>query len=108
MPTKVTEQEQADAMEQLRELFPEKSTVTTLVRHVTSSGMGRSISVLAVQNGDIEDVSYLVRRVVGRELDRTHGGVKVKGAGMDMTFALVYDLALRLYGNGYALNKRNI
>lgn len=108
MPTKVTEKEQADAMEQLKVLFPEKSTVTTLVRHVSQSGTSRSISVLAIQDGAIEDVSYLVRRVVERDLDRRHGGVKVSGAGMDMTFALVYDLAHKLYGNGYALNKRNI
>jgi multidrug efflux pump subunit AcrB len=104
------QQDQADAIARLRGNFPAGGTVHTVIRHVTSSGMGRSISVLATDGAEIWDVSYLVARALGWKLDQTHGGVKVAGAGMDMTFHLVYTLSQTLYGahEGYALNRRNI
>ena len=104
-------QEQAEAIETLRRDFPQDSTVHTVIRHVTSSGMSRSISVLCVgEDDDIYDVSYLVARALGWRVDQTHGGVKVNGAGMDMAFHLVYSLSQTLYGvhEGYALKHRHI
>lgn len=96
-------------IEQLREDFPRGSTVHTVIRHVTSSGMGRTISVLfAVPNGEIYDMSYAAARALGWSMDHRRGGVKVQGAGMDMAFHLVYSLAQALYGDGYALNQRHV
>ncbi|AXH49812.1 hypothetical protein KNU02_gp87 [Gordonia phage Pleakley] len=95
----------AEALERLRKIFPPKSTATTIVRHVTASGMGRSISVLA-PTGDpatdrypIMDVSGDVARVLGWKIDNDRGGVYVQGCGMDMTFHLVYSLARALYAD---------
>lgn len=108
MTKNVDEKEQADTIERLKALFPEGSTVVTVLRHVSQSGTTRAISVLANGEQGPDDVSYLVRRVVEREMDHKHGGITVRGTGMDMAFSLVYDLAAHLYGNGYALKQRTI
>jgi len=107
---KITADEKADAITRLTVMFPKNSPVHTVVRNVSASGMTRSISVLHHEDGSeiIEDVSYLVRRALGLQVDPKRGGVKVQGAGMDMSFHLVYSLAQALYGDGYALSNRSI
>src|ERR1044072_63432 len=112
MPTKIQQkqQDQADAIARLRGNFPAGSTVHTVIRHVSRSGMQRSISVLATDGAEIWDVSYLVARALDWRFDQAHGGVKVNGAGMDMAFYLVYPLSQTLHGahEGYALKPRHI
>jgi hypothetical protein len=100
--------EQVEAMTRLRELFPVGSTVHTVLRHTTTSGMTRWISVLvADQTGAISDVSHLVSRVgVGSTDNGPRDGVKMTGAGMDMGFALVYNLGVAMYGDGYSFIHR--
>lgn len=91
-------QEQTDAIAELRKLFPVGSTVPTILRHVSKSGMSRAISVIGPTLGD---VSHLVARAGVAKLDRAHGGLKMGGCGMDMGFALVYSLSRTLYPNGH-------
>jgi hypothetical protein len=88
-----------EAREQLREMFPPGSTAKTILRHVTSSGMGRSISVISPE---CEDITWLVMRAgdFGRFDDR-NGGIKRGGCGMDMGFDLVYSLSRTLYRDGF-------
>jgi hypothetical protein len=93
--------EQAEALENLREHFPVGSTVHTVLRHVTKNGMSRSISVIVPTGDGINDVSWLVAKALDRKFDVDHGGVKMGGAGMDMGFALAYDLSRSLYPNGF-------
>lgn len=97
----------AEARERLTEMFPKGSKVHTVVKHVTSSGMGRTIAVLAINGDEIYDVSYSVARVLGWKID-DRGGVYVQGCGTDMCFHLVYTLAQKLYNDGYALTARGI
>lgn len=99
--TKSQQSEQNEARETLRRLFPPGSTVYTVLRHVSRSGMSRSISVLHQDADGISDVSYLVARALGEKLDRERGGVKVAGCGMDMGFSLVYNLSATLYPDGF-------
>lgn len=115
----------AEATERLHELFPAGSEVTTVVTHVTRSGMGRTIKVLGNRRGPdghmrITNVSGDVARVLGWQIDRQTGDVYVQGCGMDMCFHLVYSLARTLYGDwamdllpgtrdaGYSLTSRTI
>lgn len=111
----------AEAIERLRKMFPHDSVATTVVRHVTRSGMSRSISVLTVDaDGEIRDVSYDVARVLGWSLDRDNGGVQVQGCGMDMAFHMVYSMSRIIHADtgytrrdggrdaGYAVSKRSI
>lgn len=100
--TKKEQSEQEEARATLREMFPPGSTVHTVLRHVSRSGMSRSISVLhSDDRGNISDVSWAVARATGNKFDRDRGGVKVGGCGMGMGFAVVYDLSWSLYRDGF-------
>jgi hypothetical protein len=97
--------EREDAKTHLRELFPPGSFVSTVTRHVSRSGMQRTISVLATKDGEIRDVSWAVARALDWRFDRDRGGVKVNGCGMDMGFHLVHSLSYSIYGEYKCLGK---
>lgn len=85
----------------LRGMFPIGSTVHTVLRHVSQSGLTRAISVVRVENGQVYDASYLVARALGMKLDLNWSGIKVGGVGMDMGYHLVYSLSRALYADGF-------
>lgn len=100
--TKAQETERAEAIAELRKMLKPGTTVSTILRHVSSSGMSRSISaVIADKQGRVITLDWLLVRAGIGTFDRTHGGIKMGGCGMDMGFALVYDLSRTLYLNGY-------
>lgn len=106
-------EERNDAIKALRDDYGLRpgSTVSTVMTHLSRSGMRRSIKLLVPatvtdRHGErlgISDVSWAVARAVGWRFDRDHGGVIVDGAGMDMGFHVVYTLSSVLYEDGYAL-----
>lgn len=111
---KTTKTERDQAIERLREWFPKGSTVYTILRHVSRSGMQRTIGLVSLRGQedgretnpnavDIRHPNYAASEVLGYTLDKQREGVKVGGCGMDMGFAVVYDLARVLYDDGYAL-----
>lgn len=99
--TKAQQEVEQKARERLREVCKPGDTLHTILRHVSRSGMSRSISVVISGEDEPWDVSYLVARALGRKIDQTNGGVKVSGCGMDMGFALVYELSYALYPDGF-------
>ena len=90
-----------EACEQLRAMLPPSATVHTVMRHVSKSGMSRAISLVVCDNGQPFDISYLAARATGQKIHQTYGGLKISGAGMDMGFALVYNLSSVLYPDGF-------
>lgn len=88
----------AEAILKLREMLPPGSTVKTILRHVSRSGMMRSISPMI----DGEDYSWLVGRALDMRFDQKNGGLRIGGCGMDMGFALVYNLSQVLYPKGFS------
>lgn len=106
---KITALERTEQLNKLRAWFPKGSTVYTICRHVSRSGMQRTIGVVALMTDgkntgvDIRHPNYSVSRVLGYPEDRQRNGVKVNGCGMDMGFDVAYNLARALYDDGYAL-----
>jgi hypothetical protein len=100
----MNKKEQSAAIEKLRETFKAGDTVYTVLRHVSRSGMQRSISVLDKGNNDI---SWLVARALGRTIDQKNGGVKVTGYGMDMGFELVYNTSYWIHRDGFGCIGKN-
>lgn len=96
--TKASEQERDDAIKRLREEIKPGETLQTILRHVSSSGMSRSISIIQIKRGTTFDWTWLVARAIGEKIDQKHEGIKIQGAGMDMGFELVYRLSVALYG----------
>ena len=108
---KHTKAEIAEALENARRFFPEGSTVFTIVRDVSRSGMSRNISVVTIHDGSngtkyAMHPNYCVSVILGLQLASSwhNDAVKVKGGGMDMAWWLVDYLSHELYGRGDALN----
>lgn len=99
---KCSKEEKEKALEYLRDYCKPGTTVYTVLRHVSDSGMTRDISlhVITQDNGKpgIYDISYLVARAEGYSRNRDNGGVRVSGCGMDMGFHLVMNLSYCLHG----------
>lgn len=98
-------EEREGAQEKLREILSPGTTVYTVLRQVSRSGLTRRLSCLVLREGTILDITYLVALVTSFPLDRS-GFLVVRGAGMDVGFHVVYELASTLFGNGYALDHR--
>lgn len=94
---------EAETLDQLREWMPKGSTVYTILRHVSRSGMRRSIGLVVFKDGYALHPNYRTCEVLGRRQSKDDDGVICDGGGMDMGFDLVYSLAHKLYGDGYAL-----
>lgn len=104
--SKHTKAEIAEALENARRWFPEGSTVFTIVRDVSRSGMSRNISIVTIHDDPERGQyalhpNYCVSVILGLRLGRD--AVRVNGCGMDMAWALVDDLSHKLYGRGDAL-----
>lgn len=74
-------------------------TVSTVLHHVSRSGMLRRISLYVGDGGDVRCIDHYAATVTGhKESDK--GGIVMTGCGMDMGFALVYALGAALWPNG--------
>jgi hypothetical protein len=93
--------ERDEAIAKLRDILKPGDTVWTILRHVSASGMSRSISTVIKGKDGPEDISWLVCRATDDTFDRKHDGIKVGGCGMDMGFDLVYRLGRALFPKGF-------
>ncbi len=110
-------QEQKDALKYLRKIIKPGDTIHTVVKHVSKSGMMRVISFYipttqqrteydakgaprVVNRKSIACIDYWIKRAIGYTFHRDHGGLKVNGCGMDMGFAVVYELGAAMWPNG--------
>ena len=85
------------AKDQLRETLLPGSTAYTILRQVSSSGLSRHISVIGP---DHEYLDGLVALALDYPTARD-GSLRIGGCGMDMGFAVVYDLSVTLYPHGF-------
>lgn len=78
-----------------------KPQLYTVLRHVSGSGMSRSISLCYVnKQGVICELDYWLCKALGYTFDKNNGGVKVSGCGMDMGYHLVYNVGAAVYPKG--------
>ena len=106
---RVTKSQAADAAACLRKLLRPGRTVYTVLRHVSRSGMMRSIDLYVIvppRDGypaDIRCITGSVAAVLGYPIDRGNGGLRVCGCGTDMGFHVVYSLGRALWPRGFKL-----
>ena len=103
------EQERQGLIRELRRYFPKGSTVYTILRSVSRSGMRRVIAVLSIPDGDtrISWLSYDVARLLDYKIStKRSDGLIISGAGEDKGFRIAYDLSSVIWNDGYALNHR--
>lgn len=106
--SKKIDAERAEAIATLRKHLKVGDTVHTVLRHVSRSGMQRSISVIITTPEGPWDVTYLAARVLGYKVDQDRGGLKVRGAGMDMGFHVVYSLSRAMWPDGHRCTARKV
>lgn len=102
--TKAQQAERTEALARLQEWLRPGDTVYTILRHVSRSGMQRTIAPVVFLDGRADNPRFLywnVALALGMTPDRHREGVKVGGGGMDMGFHLVYELSARLFPNGF-------
>ena len=95
------ELERSESIERLRKLFAgnEKPLIYTVMRHVSSSGMTRDISLFYHSSAGLTNITYSAAIALGWPLSEKNGhrAIRVSGCGMDMGFHLVYTLSRVLY-----------
>jgi len=102
----VKQREKEDAIKELREILSPGDTVFTKLQHCSRSGMSRVIMPIIIKNDEPQYIGWLVAKACGDTYSRTHEGVKVGGCGMDMGFALVYELSRTLFREGFKVEGR--
>ena len=106
MSNKYTDQQRIDARATLLKLLKPGTTVYTILRHVSSSGMTRIIDpILIDKHGHTFFIQHAVAVLTDRTINDRYCGIKVSGCGMDMGFELVYILSRILYPAGFRLRK---
>ena len=83
--------------------------VSIVCRSVSRSGMSRVLSLYIVKGGEIVGISALAGKLLGeRRADGwSYNAITVRGCGMDMGFATVYNLGRVLFPKGYRLRKND-
>ena len=98
---KVSKEDHERVLKVLREMVKPGDTIYTVLRHVSRSGMSRSISCIVHTPEGPQDMSWAVAKLLGWSFDRRNDGVKVSGCGMDMGFHLVYSLSWTLFNGAF-------
>lgn len=86
-----------EAQAQLHTLLKPGDTVYTILRHCSRSGMHRRISLLT---GDMHSLDWLIVKAGWGRFRGTGEGLVAEGCGMDMGFALVYNLGRAMWPCG--------
>ena len=90
------------ALGQLREAMPVGTTVYTVLRHTSASGMSRDIELITIEGNEPRRWSNIVKVVWGERNPHKRDGIRVSGCGsMDMGYHLVNSLSRTLYPSGY-------
>lgn len=101
--TKAEKEEQAEAIERLRDFLSPGDTVYTILRHVAKSGMSRLVSVVVIPEGEREPfdiTTWVARALQVYKMDRDRHALRVQGCGMDAGFEVVYNLGRVMYPAG--------
>ena len=108
MTTKAQQRERQEAIEHLREFIKPGDTVYTTLKHVSRSGMLRIIDVHVIEDNQPRWIAYTVAKAIDAPFNqRASDGIKMTGCGMDMGFALVYDLSYNLFRDGFDCTGEN-
>lgn len=107
--TKPHPSEIAEARARILEILGDNREIYTCLRHVSQSGMTRHISVHAIgtikvqKNGKeyerpyLYDLTGMAAKVCSYSFNKDRDALVIGGAGMDIGFALVYDLSRVLF-----------
>lgn len=95
------QREQEEALAHLREIVRPGDRIYGIVRSVSKSGMSRVISFYKLTaEGPLYLTGWIGKAIGYRRVDGWRDGLRVNGCGMDMIFAVVYELGRVIFPNG--------
>jgi hypothetical protein len=98
---KTSEIEKQAAIEIIKNHVKPGDTISCVLRHVSRSGMMRHISFFANHaDGGLICLDYQIGKACDYKQAKGGPGIKVSGCGMDMGFAVVYELGQTLWPRG--------
>jgi hypothetical protein len=83
------------------EALPRTTTIYSIVRSVSSSGMSRKIDFYVIKDEKLVWITPAIRDILDYKQDEKSGALKVNGTGMDMCFHIVNSLGYKLHNDGY-------
>ena len=95
---KVSKKEYDEIKKELKKILKPKDTIYSIIRHVSNSGMQRCIDFYVIKNNRPVRLTWYLPFLLGYPINKKHGGITVKGWGVDMCFSVVYELGQELYG----------
>lgn len=75
-------------------------TVYSVLRHVSASGMSRSIDFYIIKNGRPIWITGTIANLLKIKRSNSGEGVTIKGCGTDVGFDVVYSLGKTIWPNG--------
>lgn len=100
--TKAQQSERDEKIAELRETLKPGTTVYTLLRNVSRSGMSRDMDVYVMEGNEPRRITWSVAKAADLTYNTKSEAIRMGGCGMDMGFALVYNLSRALYGRDHS------
>ena len=100
------EVERDDAIASLKEYLKPGDTVYSILRNVSASGTCRHIDVYMIKDNQPSRLTWGIAKALETTYNRKKDAIRVSGCGEDVGFKTAYNLAWKLFGDGYALNHR--
>lgn len=94
---KKSQAEKNEAIQNLREWLPRDTTIYTVLRHRTASGMTRFIDLYYIKDNRPLRITWQAAKALGWAYDIKREALRVGGCGMDMGFHTVYTLSSVLF-----------
>ena len=100
------EQDEQEAIAELRKYMTPGTTVLTILRRVSPSGMSRLIDIHVIVDNEPLRFTWTAARALGLTYDRRREALRIDGYGLDIGFDVTYRISCLLHGDGYALKHR--
>lgn len=97
---KVSKARQQEALNRLKEWIKPGDTIYTHVESVARSGMSRTMHVYKMEDNEPRYLTNTIVDALGYSQAKD-GALRISGCGMDMGFALVYDMSRVLFRDGF-------
>ncbi len=95
------ERDRQEAIARLREMVKPGDTIHTILRHRSRTGMSRIVQAIKLEGNDPLWLGWNIAKAIDHRYDEKNEGVVMGGCGMDMGFALVYELSHALWPDGF-------
>ena len=95
------QQERKEAIRDLKKHLKPGTTVFTVLRHVSRSGMFRVIDLYVIKRNQPLRITWGACKATGSTYNIGWEGMAMGGCGMDMGFAAVYELSRTIFPKGF-------